>query len=225
MGRFSLNGVDTDWVAISLERTSACNLHVGILYRDANRRLFKLHFGWHRFLANTPSPVDACVIPDIDEGQADKADGEWIAGFCERIAGSSRNQSIPYNLKYDESIEFDDVTGDIFLGPTSTGLSCATFVLAVLRSSGNALIDVASYWPPATGEERTMQLRFVNMMLDDKRPDTQNQGRLINSEIGTPRVRPDHVAGAGLEPHSDWPVRHEQCQRNAALVVASLDGT
>lgn len=223
MGRFSHDGADTDWVSISIERSAPCMLHAGILYRDTNRRLFKLHFGGHWYLGNDRYANDAaCSIPDIDAGQPDKADGEWIAGYCEKVAASTRNNKIPYNLKYDEEVSFDDATGDISLGPTSTGLSCATFVLAVLRSSGNKLID-AVRWPQAIGDDKAGQIRFVNMMLDSKNPGAQRQGRIINAEIGTPRIRPDHVAGACLEPHSTWPIRYAICDRNAANVVAELD--
>lgn len=222
MGRFSYDGTDTDWVAISIEKTTPCNRHSGILYRDSGGHLFKLHFGWHWYLANeTYSPV-ACSIPDLDADSPDKPEGEWIAGFCERVGASSRNKRIPYNLKYDESIDFDAATGDILLGAASTGLSCATFVLAILRSAGHKLID-ATGWPRAVGDDKSGQIQFVNMLLDSRNPDAQKQGRIVNSEIGTPRIRPDHVSGACLETHSTWPIRHAVCDRNAATVVSQLE--
>lgn len=212
--RYAVDGQATPWVSVSIERGD-CGLHAGIVYRDANLKLHRLHFGWHRQLHAVAYDAVACSIPPLDE-----ADAMWMSKLCGRIASHPSVQGIPYNLKYDQDVAFDTGTGEIMFGVNSTGLGCATFVLAVFRSGGNPLVDVVG-WPDASADDKAIQQKFVDMLLRSKDPDKVAQGKKIQGEVGTKRIRPDHVAGACLE--DQLPVRHAQCHANAQRVVAEID--
>lgn len=219
--RFTPDGTATRFVSVSVERTGPCGFHAGLVYRDSKDRLWRLHFAWHHTLSIEPyddNPV-CCVMPHFDE----PSDEIWLAKFFDLIAKNPANRrTIPYNLKHDEDVEFDDDTGEIAFGPDSTGLGCATFVLAAFRSGGSRLID-ATGWPRASAEDQSRRLRYVNILLDSKSPDRQSQGRRINNEIDSPCISPQHVAGACLEDEIDRPVRFAACEANGVAVVGILD--
>jgi hypothetical protein len=215
LSRFVLDGQSTQWVSVSLERTAPCSLHAGLIWRDADGGLRRLHFAWHRILVDQPYESVACAIPLIDDEE-----GIYVAAFFGKIARGAPKRQIPYNLKYDESVYFDAATGDIHLG-SATGLSCATFVVAAFRSSGNLLVDVTN-WPPASLEDIEAQKRFVALLKGDKNPERQQQGAKVEAEVGCSRIRPDHAAGACIE--SAYPVDHAICERNGREVVSKLDG-
>lgn len=215
LNRFLNDGKDTPWVSVSLERTGPCNLHAGIIYRQADDKLRRLHFGWHRQLYNFEYEKMACAIPPLDE-----ADAMWMSAFCGKIARHASSNNIPYNLKYDEDVAFDPETGGVIFGVNSSGLGCATFVLAVFRSGGNRLVDVTD-WPEANVDDKAVQQGFVNALLKSSDPDKLAQGERIKGEVGTKRIRPDHVAGACLE--DALPVRYSECEANGLWIVAKMD--
>lgn len=167
LNRFVLDGQNTPWVSVSVERVDQCGLHAGIVYRDADDNLHRLHFGWHRILFSAPYGKEdvpyaarvACALPLLE-----KEDAMWVSAFCGKIARHAPEKKIPYNLKYDEDVAFDKDTGDIILGVNSTGLGCATFVLAVFRCSANPLVDVTD-WPDSTADDKSTQQRFVDALL------------------------------------------------------------
>ena len=207
---------DTRWVSVSVERNQSCGLHAGVLYRQSNNALAKLHFCWHRVLRLTgPSQGDIFAVPDT-QFEDDKM---WLAVFCARVARNIPRKNIPYNLEHDESVRFDQDSGELLLNG-ATGLSCATFILAVFRSAGHPLVD-SKDWPNASAEDMDVQRSFVEVLEGDARSSTQ--GATVRREIGCPRIRPDHVAGACLENYSDRPVPHAQCETNAGPVVTLLN--
>ena len=216
-GRFHLTLAGTPDVTVSLERTGPCNLHAGIVYLDSSGMLNKLHFAWHLYLMNHRYAGEACAEPFLDF-----ADAMWIATFCGKVAWNVANyRTIPYNLKYDEDVDFDPNTGAVRFGPESTGLNCATFVLAVFRSVSNPLVTMVG-WPPASAQDRSIQTGFINRLLDD--PNDRSaaaQARRVNAEVGTCRVAPQHVAGSCLE--DIYPVPFAPCDANGAFIVGRID--
>jgi len=180
----------------------------------------RLHFGWnHKLLHDTCRDDAPCAIPILDP--IELADEFFIAGLCGKIARSAVNKTIPYNLKLDRDVTFDQATGDVQFGKEYTGLSCATFVVAVFRSSGNPLVDTAN-WPMPTKEDIAVQREFVALLEQSEKAEDQAQAILIRDEIGTPRARPEHVAGACLE--DMLPVSHAVCDENGKAIVPILDG-
>jgi hypothetical protein len=212
--RFALQPDETPWIAVSIERTTPCNTHAGIVYRDAGQKLRHLHFAWHERLLDVDCRSDLpCARPNVDP-----ADELFLAGFCGKIARSAANSAIPYNLKHDPEVNFDPQTGTVRFGPESTGLGCATFVIAAFRSSGNALIDMSA-WPAANSEDVAVR----EVLIDSLRAGDSGkraQADRIESEINSPRVRPEHVAGACLE--DAYPVKHKQCDENGQWVDSQL---
>lgn len=218
--RLIFDGKLTPWVSVSLQRTGQCNSHAGIFYRNRQRLIAHLHFAWHKSLKNDMAwgNVIGCVPP------LDEADAKWLSGFCRRIAKTAPRRNIPYNLKHDSSVCFNRQTGSISFGPDSTGLGCATFVLAVFRSARLPLIDFDSGWPPPTDADRKARRVILAELARDQHADTRNQAPKIADEINLPRIRPDHVAGACLEiSMTGAGVMYAACEANGSEVTRRMD--
>ncbi len=215
--RFTLTGSRTNKVAVSLERIASCNLHAGIVYRY-RRRLRRVHFAWHKRLESSDYKGElACAMPELDP-----ADESWLAKFFQRIARNKANKdTIPYNLKHDATVEFNEDTGEVSLGVDSTGLGCATFVIAAFRSGGHPLIDPTA-WPPATAQDRARRQVFIDALRQSSDLDKQAQGHRIAPEIDSPCMAPQHVAGACLESADDRPVAHPTCKVNGDYILSVL---
>ncbi|QDU56152.1 hypothetical protein [Aeoliella mucimassa] len=213
--RFSrdTNGVDS--IAVTIERTPNCNLHVGLAYRASNNELKWLHLAFHEMLQNEACAIaKPCVTPRIDSAEA-----LYLSVFAEKIAKSKINRRIPYNLKYDPDISFDTKTGAIEAGIDSTGLGCATFVLAVFRSSGCVLVD-CSTWPPANEDDKEQRRTYLGLLRRCS-ASGRRQAERIESEIDLPRFRPEQVAGACLE--DIYPACYDLCEKNGHWIVNQLN--
>jgi hypothetical protein len=90
----------------------------------------------------------------------------------------------------------------------------------VFRSAGFPLID-PSEWPEASDEDKMVQRELVAKLASSEDAEMCRQAKRIENEIGKPRIRPDHVAGACLE--DQLPARYEQCEANAVEIMRRLD--
>jgi hypothetical protein len=147
------------------------------------------------------------------------ADEQYLAAFCGKIARNASNRSIPYNLKIDNDVRFN-AKGELEVGKSFTGLSCATFVVAIFRSAGNPLLDTSA-WPAASTEDAARQKAFVDYLRNSGDPDMVQQAALIKTEIGGSRAAPEEVAGACLE--DSYPVAHPECEAAGKYIVGEID--
>jgi hypothetical protein len=213
--RLSTDGNGIALVSVMVQRTPSCTTHAGILYRDTDDKLWHLHFAWHKDLRRHALHARCvCAQPTLETEHA-----ILLAAVCERIAALRLKLQIPYNLKHDRDVAFDPDTGEVTFGPMSTGLSCSTFVAAVFRSSGQNLID-ATTWPSANAEDQNVQQLFVRALEQSGNPDQVHQAHIVKSEIGTARIRPEHVCGACLY---NLPADHQQCHVAGHEIIRRLD--
>jgi hypothetical protein len=82
------------------------------------------------------------------------------------------------------------------------GLSCVTFVLAILQSSQIRLVDVTT-WPPARPCDLLAQQALIDL-LKEKGEATPEHLQIVTEEKGCMRIRPEEMAGAGC--YVKWPV-------------------
>ena len=199
-----------------LERPFGTHLHTGIVYRDASGKAKQLDLAWHKKLRVLDCQASiGCAVPGFDP-----TDEQFIALYCGKIARSYPVRKLPYNLKVDNEVRFN-AGGGVEVGEQYTGMSCATFVVAVFRSAGHPLIDTDG-WPVATEEDREIQAKFVAYMRERNNPEEIKQADIIEAEIGCPRVAPEEVAGACLE--DQRPAGHDLCAKAGAFIISSIDG-
>lgn len=163
--------------------------HVGIIFLDDDGHPHLLHLASHYSL-QCDDQIDghAWVFPAIAPELLPS-----VAAMCARVV--KRNAAgIPYGFRYDATRFTTD--GQLTLGTAERGLTCATFVLAVLRSAGVELL-ARTEWPKRADD----QVRFTRIHrsltrlgADDAHLDA------IEAEIDSVRFRPMEVAGASSEP-------------------------
>lgn len=180
--------------------------HTGLLYL-VDDRIRLLHLEDHVSLAVGELPLSmswACVPLSLE---ADLA--EPMVALCDRIARLlTRNEGprIPYGLRYHETIF--SMNGEMQPGPQEHGLTCATFVLAMIRTFHPTFLDLES-WPQREADAAWQ--RRVLTYLQRYKPDADLPR--VEAEIGSRRYRPTEVAGAAS--HDKFPVVFSDAERAA----------
>jgi hypothetical protein len=202
----SLSSLRGDAAAI-LARTPHGNLHAGIVYFQDGAARF-LHLAWQDTLANDWTLGGVWACPSVEPERL-----ESVAGMCRLVWREYENsQRFPYALRF-EGTSFDH-SGRLVLGARSRGLTCATFILAVLRSVGVTLVDEGS-WPIRKAEDE----RFLDAL---SRFATTEHMAILRREVadGVKRIWPDEVIGACMV--SSLPAAFDVVRRAADAVLDVL---
>jgi hypothetical protein len=126
--------------------------HTGFVVRGNDGKLWQLHQAWHnRFFCEEAQPEYAYTSPAcLDEYAAAP-----IIGFLFALHDDTSGR-IPYSIAYQPVNYFVD--GRYVQTAPGQGLTCATFVLEVLRHHGIDIIN-RDTWPPtvnAAWQQRTV---------------------------------------------------------------------
>lgn len=160
-------------VGVAISTTGPGRWHTGIVHGSRDKEILLLHLAWHHRLCNEP-PGDEIAWIQL---QLPALRLRSIAAF-------------PYAFRYEETSFAPD--GQLRLGGTEHGLTCATFVLALLRATGVELLDVST-WP--TRPDDTAWHAEVLALLQRHGASPDHIAR-VRSEVGCARFRPQEVAGA-----------------------------
>lgn len=188
-------------------RTEQGNLHAGLLYRASNGTAAVLHLGWQDRLYTDWAWPRLWAAPDVEPERL-----RSVAGMCRLIwKRYQETRRFPYAIAF-KGTSFD-ASGKLVLSAGAQGLTCATFILAVLNSVGLNLIDEES-WPIRSEEDR----RFVES-LSFATP-THLELLKKETEAGCRRIRPEEVVGACA---SDPPAKFDASREAGDRIVSRLD--
>lgn len=168
--------------------------HIGIVYRDEAEEVVMLHLAFHHQLRRNELPHGYCWvnIAGIDERTK-----EIALAFLELVGLHSE---VPYSFDM-TGITFNRTTGRIQGGENGEGLTCASFIVAVLAEIGIDLIDLSD-WPI----DREVDLEFHRMVVEMLREmDANDHADRVSSQRNFKRMMPLEVGvAAGLpgHPHS-----------------------
>lgn len=207
-GAVSLSDFRGDAAAI-LARTPHGNLHAGLVYLRGGAIQF-LHLAWQDTLNDHWPLGGVWACPMVEPERL-----ESVAAMCRLVWKEyERSRRFPYALRFDGT-SFDP-SGRLVLGHGARGLTCATFILAVLSSVGIILVDEGS-WPTRKAEDE----RFLEVL---SRFATADHMAILRQEIsdGVRRIWPDEVLGACTVP--SLPAAFEVARHAADAALAVLDG-
>jgi len=249
--RVHVASTDINTVAVVVSRTTVGNIHAGIAHRNNDDRLFVLHLAWDCDLKNEvlevttdgfEQPADAFAQPDpirlafpwpilvVPEAD-DEAELELVAGLCRRFFAAAENHEISYCLgHFPESVVYIDDQG-VFRSPDPRyGLTCASLVIQVFNKAKLPLVKIDGW--PARPEKDIPKQEFLIRFMEEQLERYEMTGRRttitrekINfnkQQLGKPRVAPEEVAGACLEPRENLPVDCAACERLARDIVDLL---
>jgi hypothetical protein len=167
--------------------------HLGVILRDPeddNLRFF--HLAWHHTLREEPidnrNDLLWGEIPLPVERKEDLAVKAWL------VRNSYLDNRIPYGFCAPNGF-FDATTGRMILGPNQTGLTCATFVLALFHMAGVQLIDYASW------EARPADVEFQRYVVQQLagHADIEYINK-VQGEVDGFRYRPEEVMASSITP-------------------------
>jgi hypothetical protein len=209
-------------------RTEQAQFHLG-LRRERDAREPVLHLAWHRRLRDEDlarvveqdgRPLPAAVIVLA----LDPAVDEVLQVLARRVASRYANgpSSIAYGFGEDRGT-FEQGTGG--LTDPHAAFTCSTFVLAMLRSVGVELIDVARWRAPTAADLRWQRevgdllLAWIAKWIHGDLPLAKER---IAKDMGSRRFRPTDVAGAALFGPATWPVGVDEVDPRARDLDAML---
>jgi hypothetical protein len=213
--------------AVVLVRVAETQFHLG-LRRGSESHEPVLHLAWHRRLRDQalnqiiknkqrilPSAVIALSLdPSINEAL------QVLAGRV--TARYANNASIAYGSG-EVTATFERETGELM--EPDAAFTCATFVLAMLRSVGVSIID-CERWRAPTEEDRQWQRetgkRLLEWIAEQYHGDLPRAKERIENDLGSRRYRPTDVAGAALFGRDKWPVGSEEVEPRASELELAL---
>ena len=138
------------------------SLHTGIIFKFEGKVQF-LHLAWHHILS-LEAPPDITYYDKIgflDFPFFDKTDEFFlrrkaiIPFFL--LVHELNKDSIPYAMLYQSSKFLE--SGHLDLGKDEFGLTCATFIIAIFKSSGISLV-LTETWPNRDADEKFFEKIF-----------------------------------------------------------------
>lgn len=206
-----------DQVVIAVSKSDFDGGHIGIGFHSARNGPQVLHLAWHRKLSthSIPSELTACWIStplNIPNG-ASKA----IVALARAVA--TRGPTINYGINFIAAQGSFSANGAYKPPKGSDGLTCATFVVELLRAGKVDLVK-SSDW-----KAHDANVAWANLVCDSL-ANTQNIDmdhiNAVRRNINGLRMRPFEVAGAAGIDSRCWPVDFDDVQAPAADVANQL---
>lgn len=177
---------DDDVLAIGV-MGDAAQRHTGIRFEDRDGTAKLLHLAWHHQLAvwEPPGRMRWVALRSVHPLRALSVHGQ-----CQLVARHAATEQVPYGFAFPDGC-FDPTTGRWLLGPDGRGLTCATFVVAVLKTAGVDLVDLESW------EERQDDVAWKTSIIDTLKKDHPKRAiALASEEPNGFRLRPEEAAGS-----------------------------
>jgi hypothetical protein len=205
-----------DQLAIALSHSPMGAGHIGIAFHSAKEGPQVLHLAWHVKLQTDaiPDELKTCwaafilPLPPMASKQ--------VVALTRVIA--KRQARIAYGIDFQASENSFSANGAYSPPKGSNGLTCASFVLEVLRRGSVDLIKSSSWRANPLNVEWGQQ---VCDLLSQTAPPEHVEA--VKRDISGIRLRPAEVAGAAALGANQWPADFDQVQEPASQVWNALN--
>ncbi|MGL6559306.1 hypothetical protein ACSZNH_21980 [Aeromonas dhakensis] len=164
--------------------------HAGFVVQ-ANEKLWLYDLAYHNYIRQIElKPGYAYVDNDF----LDQYSAQAIATYLSIIYHENKG-NLPYSIKWDHDGKyFDENTGKYLKTEPGDGLTCATFVLEILKSYGFDLVETSTW---EITEENTIWQENIIKGLKENIPSAKNDLTQQLPYVGkSPRFKPEEVLGA-----------------------------
>ena len=182
-----------DQVGIAISHSLFDGGHIGLCFHAGKNGPHLLHLAWHRTMRveAIPSDINICWVADIIDIPTSTA--KQLVALIRFV--SSRKASIGYGINLFKAKGSFDANGMYTPPVGSDGLTCATFVVEVLRSAAIDLVDVSTW---VHSQANVIWGQGVVRALEELGADASHVAS-VKSNINGFRMRPFEVAGAAQE--------------------------
>lgn len=194
-----------------LLKSQEFGVHAGFIYKIDEDDPRVAHLAWHE--DQRDNQIDATYLwspmPFLEEPNCHVV-ASWLH------VRRSKPDLIPYGFRVDGRVY--DAESDAFIPPPpGQGLTCATFIVAVLRHLGFSLLVGAS-WPNDRQDDREWQEAVVAALKEQGA--SEQHVKALAEDVGARRYRPDEVVGAATL--AEWPVAFPDAAKAAQEVIAAI---
>ena len=203
-------------VGLVLCRTPHGNTHTGITFAWAGQ-LYLYHQAFHYLTRAEAFDEEITRIGGASLVVAvpyPPARQKAIAGFLNSLR--LVDPQYPYSLRYDPDAVIDPVLGRLVTN-AGLGLSCVSFVLAILRSCRVQLVDAAT-WPTDRPEDLLAQESLIGFLTGRTTPEHLEA---VKAERGCTRIRAEEAVAAGG--FLQYPVQYDVAEPASIGLLVRLD--
>lgn len=183
------------FLGVAFRRVGATGGHAGLAWREKSGDLVVLNQRWHMqvTLDAAPDPTDAVVQINVPRARV----APTII-WAKRVLNTTGGR-VPYAFRLPTTV-FDKKTGELLLR-RGEGVTCSTFVIALLESAGISLLKLAE-WPARQDDEKrhrelAEQMRQGYVKRDGQlTPEALEHLAYLNVQMAAIRYRPEEAAGA-----------------------------
>ncbi|UWQ83534.1 hypothetical protein [Leisingera caerulea] len=217
-------GVPADVVfGLGIAEVQADQRHCGIIYRPSEEEVRFLHLAFHyKLMDEKLNDANCCA----DSGLALWCAGSGLAPESQNVLAAlacniaEAKPGIPYAFDMDGNV-FDPDTGRLKPGPPGTGLTCASFVLAVMNTYGFRPIDFSNW--PERAEDEPWQEKILELMT--KTGASEDHLKAVRGTGLNTRFRPEEVVGAAAQDEKDWAFDQSKAVELAKEVLEDMGGS
>ncbi len=138
--------------------------HVALAYKADNSKVMLLHLGWNHLLYHQEWPG---MYQWLEVRGLDRELQETFADWAVLVANASPGTPIPYSIIFYPGQNFD-VDGHFINQNDGSGLTCATFLLALFSDYNLPLVDIDS-WPESRSGDLTWVRKILKMLRKEVR--------------------------------------------------------
>ena len=202
-------------VAVAIDNSRKFR-HTGIALRWNGRSTF-YHLAWHRELSTEDLGDDYLWV--VVRMPATRI--PVLAARLRNATSQKNKDTFSYGLRFQASRVTN--AGALSVGQNETGLTCATFVVAMLQAAGIQFIDVQTWLSRDSdnGFHNWVVNRLKSQISNvatalEVRNELENLKTKLSAEVGSPRIRPIEVAASVV--HTEWPTSFEAAKAIATEI-------
>lgn len=190
--------VEAPFVAVCVQRVDAAQWHAALAWwSEENARFEQIELAFHHDVRSRVCEFKKGVWVRVTPGDAgDALSLKLVIAYGRLVARrhAGPNARVPYGVAYAGGV-FDAGSGDYLRAePAESGLTCATFILAIFESVSWPLVERAS-WPVDRAEDVAWRDHVITLL--EQRGHT-DQAERVRNDPACVRFRPTEVAGACL---------------------------
>lgn len=209
---------EKEQVVIAVSRSPLGGGHLGICFHSVRNGPQVMHLEWHRKLRAQSIPMELATCWMATPLKIPIGASKAIVALVRAVA--TRGPTINYGINFIAARGSFDPNGTYKPPKGSDGLTCATFVVELLRAGRVDLVKSADWKAHAANVEWANQV--CNNLASTHGVD-QAHIDAVRRNINGLRMRPFEVAGAASLDSKSWPAKFDDVQGPAQHVADQLD--